>query len=156
MTHVTQIMLLNCENIEKHTKKIFAVNYENLNSLNDTLAIEISETTRNNIWKLVENLPENDEKKLSKIFLKTVQEEYEKTFPLYKNSGVYGFSVMGSHLPTNANRRCAQNSIFTKTMIKGLAFFIDNNNAIAIEEALEWAFVNPWTPCNTGVIMNPF
>ncbi len=78
-------------------------------------------------------------------------------FPLYGRPGVYDYSVIGSHLPTNANNRCSQISIFTKQTIRGLGFYIDSNvSVIAIEEALEWAFVNRFTPCNTGTLINPF
>lgn len=69
---------------------------------------------------------------------------------------MYSYSVVGSHLPTNANQRCSQISIFTKQMIKGLGVYIDSTNMVAIEEALEWAFVNKFTPCNTGTLINPF
>ena len=156
MTHTVQIMLLNCENIEKHTKKIFDIDYEKMSELVDMFLVSIADSKQNDVWKWAGGLPESKEKALTLAMLKAIQQELSEQFPIFKNPGLYSYSVAGSHLPTNANLRCSQTSIFTKQMIKGLAFSIDSVNMIAIEEALEWAFVNKWTPCNTGTLINPF
>ena len=156
-THVLQIMLMNCENIEKHTKKIFDVDYEKLVTLAYALLVNINEGQQNNILKLIETSADESQKKMISAMMKAIEQDYKEEFPLFGAPGVYSYSIMGSHLPTNANQKCAQVSIFTKQTIRGLAFAIDSGaSVISIEEALEWALVNKFTPCNNGTIINPF
>ena len=64
---------------------------------------------------------------------------------------------MGSQLPINYKGRPTIVSTFTGEPIKGLAYIVDSGKlAITIEEALEWAFVNRFTPYNNACFINPF
>lgn len=156
MTHILHIMLINCENIEKHTKKVLAINYEFFAGLNDALLVSVAESKANNVLQLLASLPDVPEKTLCKEMLGAIREEYKGEFPLYENAGVYSYSVQGSCIATNINKSSPQVSIFTKHIIKGASFPLDERSVIAIEEALEWAFVNKWAPSNTGILINPF
>jgi len=65
--------------------------------------------------------------------------------------------LIGSQLPINGRDKPAKISTFTKQTIKGMAFVVDNGcTAITMEEALEWAFVNRYTPYNNGTLIIPF
>ena len=71
--------------------------------------------------------------------------------------GVYYYLFIGLQLPVNERDRPTRMSTFTKQPIKGLSFLVDSHYiAITIEEALEWAFVNHFSPYNTGALINPF
>lgn len=77
MTHILHITILNCENIEKHTKKMLNINYEVLTGIADALLVNINENKQNNVTKLIEGLPDGDEKKLATAMLKAIELEYE-------------------------------------------------------------------------------
>jgi len=156
MIHILHVMLINCENIENHTKKQLDINYDLLAGLNNALLASITENKTNNILQLIENLPDLPEKLLCREMLKAVKEEYKKDFNLYEEPGLYFYSVQGSYLANNIDKKTPQVSIFTKQIIKGASFSIDQENMVTINEALEWAFVNKWAPSNTGALINPF
>jgi len=81
----------------------------------------------------------------------------EIEFPLYGICGVYYNLLVGTQLPANSKGRPNCISTFTKKPIKGLYYLVDSvSTAITIEEALEWAFVNRYTPFNNGYLINPF
>ena len=70
-------MLMNCENIEKHTRKIQDIDYEKLAGLADALLVNINEAKQNNIVKLIEELPEGDHKKFSLAMIKAVEYQFK-------------------------------------------------------------------------------
>ncbi len=155
--HVMHILLHNCKNIEEHTKTSHGVNYESLEKLVQELQQAIAARNVNPVEELAEKVADPASKKLVQAMLRAVRQEYQAEFPLYGNAGVYYYLLIGSQLPVNGRDKPARVSTFTKKAIKGLSFLVDSgNNAITIEEALEWAFVNKFTPYNTGTIINPF
>ena len=66
--------------------------------------------------------------------------------------------LVGSNLPASNFHVQAQDSVFSRKQIKGLAFPLLPNKSysIALEEALMWAKVNPFSPMNDGTALNPF
>ncbi len=78
MTHAIQIMLLNCENIEKHTWKMLDIDYEKLSSLSDTLLVSISESQQNNVLKLAEGIADERHKNLACAMLKAVGQQIKE------------------------------------------------------------------------------
>ena len=66
--------------------------------------------------------------------------------------------LVGSNLPASNFHVQAQDSVFSRRQIKGLAFPLMANKAysVSLEEALMWAKVNPFSPMNDGTVINPF
>ncbi|XP_022109388.1 WD repeat-containing protein 17-like [Acanthaster planci] len=62
--------------------------------------------------------------------------------------------VAGSRLPCHSD---VHMSFLTGARIQGPVFFLeDGKSAIALNDALMWAKVNPFSPLGTGATMNPF
>ncbi|XP_038063248.1 WD repeat-containing protein 17-like [Patiria miniata] len=62
--------------------------------------------------------------------------------------------VAGSRLPCHSD---VHTSLLTGARIQGPVFFLeDGKSAIALNDALMWAKVNPFSPLGTGATINPF
>ena len=81
LTHVLQIMLENCRNIEKHTRQILEVDYERLSGLADALLVNIADRYENNIEELLVTAPEGEYKQLAAAFIRAIQDQYKTGTP---------------------------------------------------------------------------
>ncbi|XP_064637319.1 WD repeat-containing protein 17-like isoform X2 [Lineus longissimus] len=62
--------------------------------------------------------------------------------------------IASSHLPSHSDCHV---SLLNQQRIQGPTFFLeDGRSAISINDALMWAKVNPFSPLNSGVRINPF
>ncbi len=155
--HAMNVLIRNCRNIEEHTGTNHYLNYEPLENLMTDVMASIQAKNVNTVETLAAALPDLETRKLVQAMLRAVKQEYDGEFPVYGVPGVYYCMMVGSQLPVSARDRPARISTFTRKTIKGLSFLIEGANiAITIEEALEWAFVNRFTPYNNGGLINPF
>ena len=76
MTHVLQIILENCRNIEKHTHQILDIDYEQLAGLGDNLLVNIADRFENNIQQLIRNVPAGEYKNICLAFMQAIQQQY--------------------------------------------------------------------------------
>ena len=63
---------------------------------------------------------------------------------------------MGAELPQSRHQESQQLSLLTKKAIVGPMWPLDGGQAVSREEALMWAEVNPFSPTNSGEVLNPF
>eukprot|EP01022_Parablepharisma_sp_SALTPOND_P018648 TRINITY_DN3078_c4_g1_i1.p1 TRINITY_DN3078_c4_g1~~TRINITY_DN3078_c4_g1_i1.p1 ORF type:complete len:595 (-),score=77.13 TRINITY_DN3078_c4_g1_i1:3355-5139(-) len=74
--HVMHILLLNCKNIEEHTKTKHGINYAPLEKLVNEVLAGIKEKGVNKVEDLVEAMQDLEAKKMVSSMLKAVKEEY--------------------------------------------------------------------------------
>jgi len=74
--HVMQILLLNCQNIESHTKTNHGINYAPLEKLQKDVLEGIREKGVNKLEELVEAMTDKEAQNLVKGMLKAIREEY--------------------------------------------------------------------------------
>ena len=63
--------------------------------------------------------------------------------------------IIGGNLPANNANKKIPISIFTRKAIQGSIFYI-GAHSLALDEALMWAKVNPFSPLNDGSLINPY
>ena len=71
-------------------------------------------------------------------------------------TGAHPLKVPGSYLPASSQQR-QMLSLFTQTKIHGPSFVLEDGcSGIPLSEAIMWAKLHPFSPLNTGKLLNPF
>lgn len=96
------------------------------------------------------------DREMYEVVLGAIKKHYAGKSDLLRE-GNNSYSTVGSTLPVNANLSGVRKSIFSNEVIRGLYFVLeDGSSHMSIEEALEWAEVNRYSPLNNGCRINPF
>ncbi len=74
----------------------------------------------------------------------------------YKEYCKNSIRLVGTNLPANNMQANPPVSVFTRRVIQGVPFYLQDGIAIGLDEALMWARVNPFSPLNDGSVVNPY